>query len=59
MVSEVPTDAPWNVAGLQSVLDLRTQLGLPPPMGTDLAAYYDMSYYQAARGLPAEVDEGL
>jgi ABC-type nitrate/sulfonate/bicarbonate transport system substrate-binding protein len=59
LVSFVPADAPWNVAGLQGVLDLRTQLGFTLPMGTDVANYYDMSYYQAARGVTGEVDEGL
>lgn len=49
LVAAVPTDAPWNLAGLQSVLDLRTQLGFTPPMGADLARYYDMTYYEAAR----------
>ena len=50
LVAAVPTEAPWNLAGLQTVLDLRTQFGLTPPMGADLARYYDMSYYEAARG---------
>ncbi|HLH23572.1 MAG TPA: ABC transporter substrate-binding protein [Chloroflexota bacterium] len=37
-----------NLRGLQGVLDLRTQFGFTLPMGTDLARYYDTSYFDAA-----------
>ena len=43
-------DRALNVAGLASVLDLRTRFGLDPPLGGDVARYYDASYYQAALG---------
>ena len=33
---QLPTDGRLNLAGLQSVLDLRVQFGLTPPMGKDL-----------------------
>jgi hypothetical protein len=36
------------VAGLQSVLDLRVQFGITPPMGKDLAKYYDEMFYRNA-----------
>ena len=41
---QLPTDGRLNLAGLQSVLDLRVQFGLTPPMGKDLAKYYDESF---------------
>ena len=47
-VGQLPKDARLNVAGLQSVLDLRVQFGLTPPMGKDLRAYYDESFYLQA-----------
>jgi len=37
-----------NLPGLQSVLDLRVQFRLTPPMGKDLAKYYDESLYREA-----------
>jgi ABC-type nitrate/sulfonate/bicarbonate transport system substrate-binding protein len=37
-----------NAAGLRSVLDLRTQFGYVLPHGTDLSAYIDTSFYDAA-----------
>ncbi len=37
-----------SVPGLQSVLDLRAQLGLAPPLGLDLSRYYDASYAERA-----------
>jgi len=37
-----------NEAGLQSVLDLRTQFGNVLPRGTDLATYVDPRSYEAA-----------
>jgi ABC-type nitrate/sulfonate/bicarbonate transport system substrate-binding protein len=49
-VTQLAPDGALNVPGLQCVLDLRTMYGFRLPMGTDLARYYDLSYYQAARG---------
>ncbi|SRR5579884_215514 len=43
-------DGALNLAGLASVLDLRTRFGYTLPIGTDLSRYYDLSYLQAARG---------
>ena len=37
-----------NGAGLRRVLDLRTQFGYVLPHGTDLSAYIDTSFYDAA-----------
>lgn len=42
---QLPTDGRLNLAGLQSVLDLRVQFGLTPPMGKDLVKYYDESFH--------------
>jgi ABC-type nitrate/sulfonate/bicarbonate transport system substrate-binding protein len=42
---QLPTDGRLNLAGLQSVLDLRVQFGLTPPMGKDLVRYYDESFH--------------
>jgi ABC-type nitrate/sulfonate/bicarbonate transport system substrate-binding protein len=41
-------DRALNVAGLASVLDLRTRFGLTPPLGGEVARYYDTSYYSQA-----------
>jgi ABC-type nitrate/sulfonate/bicarbonate transport system substrate-binding protein len=41
-----PVDWRLNLPGLQAVLDLRVQFGLIPPMGKDLAKYYDESLYR-------------
>ncbi len=49
-LSRLPKDGALNLAGLQSVLDLRVKFGLTPPMGPDLARYYDLACYQAALG---------
>jgi ABC-type nitrate/sulfonate/bicarbonate transport system substrate-binding protein len=35
---QLPKNGQLTLAGLQTVLDLRVQFGLTPPMGTDLAA---------------------
>jgi ABC-type nitrate/sulfonate/bicarbonate transport system substrate-binding protein len=43
-------DGALNFPGLAVVLDLRTRFGFTLPMGSDLARYYDLSYYQAAQG---------
>ena len=44
-LGQLPTDGRLNLAGLQSVLDLRVQFGLTPPMGKDLVKYYDESFH--------------
>lgn len=41
-----PKSGDLNLPGLQTVLDLRVQFKLTPPMGEDLAKYYDESFYQ-------------
>ena len=45
---QLPADGRLNVPGLGSVLDLRVQFGLTPPMGKDLAKYFDESFYHEA-----------
>jgi len=40
-----PASGVLNLPGLQTVLDLRVQFKLTPPMGQDLAKYYDESFY--------------
>ena len=42
---QLPSNGRLNLAGLQTVLDLRVQFGLTPPMGQDLPKYYDESFY--------------
>jgi NitT/TauT family transport system substrate-binding protein len=42
---QLPSNGRLNLAGLQTVLDLRVQFGLTPPIGKDLAKYYDESFY--------------
>jgi ABC-type nitrate/sulfonate/bicarbonate transport system substrate-binding protein len=42
---QLPSSGRLNLPGLQSVLDLRVQFKLTPPMGQDLAKYYDESFY--------------
>jgi|SRR5688572_24271016 ABC-type nitrate/sulfonate/bicarbonate transport system substrate-binding protein len=42
---QLPSSGRLNLAGLQTVLDLRVQFGLTPPMGKDLAQYYNQSFY--------------
>lgn len=49
-VEELSATGSLNLPGLESVLSLRTQFGLTPPMGTGLAVYYDVDYYRAAKG---------
>jgi ABC-type nitrate/sulfonate/bicarbonate transport system substrate-binding protein len=51
-LSQLPTDGQLNLAGLQTVLDLRVQFGLAPPMGKDLAKYYDESFHNQRSGNP-------
>jgi ABC-type nitrate/sulfonate/bicarbonate transport system substrate-binding protein len=45
---QMPASGRLNLAGLQSVLDLRVQFKLTPPMGQDLAKYYDETWYREA-----------
>ena len=42
---QLPSNGRLNLAGLQTVLDLRVKFGLTPPMGNDLPKYYDESFY--------------
>jgi ABC-type nitrate/sulfonate/bicarbonate transport system substrate-binding protein len=42
---QLASDGRLNLAGLQTVLNLRVQFGLTPPMGKDLPKYYDESFY--------------
>ncbi len=44
---QLPRSGQLNLAGLQTVLDLRVQFDLIPPKGKQLAAYVDESLYQA------------
>jgi hypothetical protein len=44
----LPESGQLNLAGLQTVLDLRVQFGLTAAMGKDLARYYDESFYGEA-----------
>jgi ABC-type nitrate/sulfonate/bicarbonate transport system substrate-binding protein len=46
--ARLPKELALNVDGLQVVLDLRVQFDLTPPMGPDIASYYDTSYAEAA-----------
>jgi ABC-type nitrate/sulfonate/bicarbonate transport system substrate-binding protein len=45
---QLPKDGRLNLAGLQSVLDLRILFKLAPPMGKNLSAYYDEGFNAAA-----------
>lgn len=45
---QLPRTGDLNLSGLQTVLDLRVQFNLTPPMGKDLKRYYDREYYRAA-----------
>ena len=51
-VDELSPNGALNAPGLQSVLGLRNQFGLTPPMGADVARYFDVSYYSQAVGAP-------
>jgi hypothetical protein len=46
--SNPPKDGRLNLAGLQTVLDLRVQLGLMPPSAKELESYFDASVYREA-----------
>ncbi len=50
VLSRISANGMLNLAGLQSVLDLRTQFGFTLPKGSSLEAYYDTSYYREAVG---------
>jgi ABC-type nitrate/sulfonate/bicarbonate transport system substrate-binding protein len=47
-LGQLPEDGRLNLAGLQSVLDLRILFKLAPPMGKNLTAYYDEGFNSAA-----------
>jgi ABC-type nitrate/sulfonate/bicarbonate transport system substrate-binding protein len=47
-LTQLPATGNLNLSGLQSVLGLRVQFNLTPPMGTKLSSYYDEAFYQAA-----------
>ncbi|MBI3064453.1 MAG: ABC transporter substrate-binding protein [Deltaproteobacteria bacterium] len=47
-LAQLPATGNLNLSGLQSVLGLRVQFNLTPPMGTKLSSYYDEAFYQAA-----------
>jgi ABC-type nitrate/sulfonate/bicarbonate transport system substrate-binding protein len=47
-LAQLPKDGQLNLAGLQTVLDLRVQFGLTPAMGKELKSYLDTSVYQQA-----------
>jgi hypothetical protein len=42
---QLPSNGRLNLPGLQTVLDLRVQFGLTPPLGKNLVKYYDESLY--------------
>jgi ABC-type nitrate/sulfonate/bicarbonate transport system substrate-binding protein len=42
---QLPSNGRLDLAGLQTVLHLRVQFGLTPPMGNELPKYYDESFY--------------
>lgn len=48
-LAQLPKDGAMDLAGLQSVLDLRTQFGFQLPMGSDLKRYCDLDYYRSAQ----------
>jgi len=45
---QLPRDGAFNMAGLQSALDLRVELGLIPTLGPLLNHYTNLDYYLAA-----------
>jgi len=47
-LTQLPATGNLNLSGLQSVLGLRVQFNLTPPMGTKFSSYYDEAFYQAA-----------
>lgn len=48
-LKQMPADPELNLAGLQSVLDLRTRFGFTLPMGSALDRYYDPDWLRAAQ----------
>ena len=48
LIDDLSTNGALNPAALERALNLRTQFGLTPPMGPNVAKYYDTQYYQAA-----------
>jgi ABC-type nitrate/sulfonate/bicarbonate transport system substrate-binding protein len=50
-LQQLPPSGTLNLAGLQKVLDLRVQFNLIPPMGKELARYYDQDFYREASGV--------
>jgi len=49
-VEELSTSGTLNLPGLQVVLDLRNQFGFKLIKGDKLPVYYDMQYFNAAKG---------
>jgi ABC-type nitrate/sulfonate/bicarbonate transport system substrate-binding protein len=47
-LAQLPKDGQLNLSGLQTVLDLRVRFGLMPPMGKELARYFDTTFYKDA-----------
>jgi ABC-type nitrate/sulfonate/bicarbonate transport system substrate-binding protein len=47
-LEQSPRDGRLNLAGLQTVLDLRVQFGLMPPMGEELGSYFDPTFLREA-----------
>jgi len=47
-LAQLPPSGVLNLPGLQCVLDLRVLFNLTPPMGKELAAYYDEKVYRRA-----------
>jgi len=48
ILKDLSADGTLNLAGLETVLNLRIRFGFTPPMGRDLSSYYDAEYYRAA-----------
>jgi hypothetical protein len=49
-LAQLPKNGSLDLAGLQSVLDLRLLFNFAPKLGGDLKRYYDLLYHDAARG---------
>jgi len=50
MVRDLSATGALNPVALERALSLRTEFRLTPPMGPDVAKYYDTQYYRAALG---------
>jgi len=48
-LAQLHPDGHLNIDGLRTVLELRTSVGLTPPLGQDLKRYYDSGYFRAAQ----------